>query len=95
MSHESLPTIYILEVYENSFLNGPSYIIKSQTPFSAINVGNYFSHLIHTGWDDKPDDNKEKFIVSEIDHSIYSVKNVENKHKTMIIVKKVSYNWNK
>jgi hypothetical protein len=95
MTNKALPTTYSLEVYEDSFVNDPSYYIESTTPFSGLNVGDYFSHRLHDGWHNTPNTENQKFIVSEIEHIIYTIEGVKNTQKIMICLKVVSYDWEK
>ncbi|EGR3356022.1 TPA: hypothetical protein ACQYFN_004656 [Vibrio parahaemolyticus] len=93
MSIELLPTIYSLEVYEDSFENDPSYHVNSQTAFSAISVGDYFNHRVADTWYDRPDTAKEKFQIQEVEHIVFVHDGLQNHHKTMIKLKKVPYSW--
>lgn len=91
MSDQFLPTLYHLEVYENSFANDPSYSMQSSTPFCAVSVGDYFNHRTHDGWLDRPNTATEKFIVKEIEHIFWSIDQSHNAHKVMILVKRHPY----
>lgn len=93
MTPETLPTSYFLEVYEDSLANDPSYYVDSQTPFSAVSVGDYFNHRVTDTWYDRPNTETEKFRITEIEHIFLVHKGLRNTHKTMIVIKKVPYDW--
>jgi len=85
-----LPTEYHLEVYEDSFVNDASLLIQSSTPFAGIAVGDFFAHQSHNGWHAAPDTRTEKFVISKIEHMIWTV-GTHNGHKLMLQVKTVPY----
>ena len=95
MTSKALPTTYFLEVYEDNFANDPSYYVDSTTPFSGISVGDYFNHRTNDTWHNTPKTESQKFIISEVEHIIYTIENVKNTHKTMICLKVVAYDWDK
>lgn len=94
MENEFKKTKYLLEVYEDSFLNDPSYYVDSLTPFTTISVGDYFHPGVTNTWSELLDSKSEKFVIKEIEHIIFSHKS-HNSHKMMIIVEKVPYKWSK
>ena len=81
-----LPTRYFLEVYEGSFANDPSYLVKSSTPFSSPSVGQYFNDFIHDRWYDQPIRGKEKFIIKEIEQIIWVIEGSHNAQKVMVLL---------
>ena len=93
MNEHFLPTQYHLEVYENSFVNDPSYSLQSSTPFSAVSVGDYFNHRIHSNWHDRPVTEKEKFVITQIEHIFWTTEGSHNGQKIMLLLKKEPYTW--
>lgn len=88
-----LPTQYHLEVYEDSFVNDPSFFLQSATPFSGISIGDHFNHRGHDGWLDRPNTETEKFVIKEIDHIFWTIENSHHGHKLMVLLKKEPYTW--
>lgn len=89
MSIEYIPTVYTLEVYEDSFVNDPSYHVSSQTPFSTFNAGDYFDSRVTNNWFDQPDLSIEKFQIQKINHMVFSLGESNNHHKIMLLLKKI------
>ena len=85
-----LPTRYHIEVYEDSFINDPSWSVESTTPFPAIATGERFNHLsLDTGWYNPPN-NYQEFRVRDIEHIFWVIENSHIGHKLMVALELVT-----
>lgn len=91
MHNKFLPTYYHLEVYEDSFANEPSYFVESTNAFLALSVGDYFDHRNYDFWQNAPDTKTEKFVIKQIEHVVFAIKDSHNTHKIMILLRKEPY----
>ena len=79
---EPLPVQYHLEVYENSFVNDPSYTIQTTSPPPAISVGDFFNEQTSDRWNKRPDTGKS-FRVKEVEHIFWTVERSHVGYKLM------------
>ncbi len=87
-----LPTIYDLEIYENSFADANLiYSCRSLTPFTSLSVGNYIDYMSDDHWESAEEVKAVKFVIREIQHLFYPVYPTHDIQKVMVLVKKERY----
>ena len=82
---ESLPIQYHLEIYESSWVNDPSIVWSSHSPFPALSTGDYFEHRGIEGWYAPPADG-QRFQVMEIEHNFWKIKDSHIGHNLMVLL---------
>ena len=86
-----VPTIYDLEIYENTFEQGNLlYSCRSLMPFSSLSVGNYIDYMSDDHWESAEEIKLEKLVIKEIQHLFYPVYPMHDIQKVMVLVKKES-----
>ena len=87
-----IPTIYDLEIYEDSFDDAKMvYSCRSLTPFTCLAVGNYVDYMSDDHWESAEEVKAEKYVIKEIQHLFYPVYPTHDIQKIMLLVKKERY----
>ena len=85
---DAFPIEYHIEIYEESFINDPSFYWKSTTPSFPVSVGDFFEHRAYDRWNTPPGEG-ERYIVKEIEHIIWEISGSHMGHKLMICLETV------
>ena len=82
---KALPVRYHLEIYESSWQNDPSASWRSDSPFPALSIGEYFEHRNIEGWQAPPAEG-QRFKIMEIEHIFWESENSHIGHKLMVLL---------
>lgn len=80
-----LPIEYHIEIYVDSWLDDPAIAWKSDKPFPALSVGDYFEHRTAGDWLIRPAEN-QRFKIKEIDHILWAIDDSHIAHKLMVLL---------